>query len=170
MKGRLHSDSEQAEAINGHRRSAYDAAKASMLFFYNVRHAQSWSIDTLKEIDHLIELNRKVVAACCSGCADITHTHTCGDPTKQPQLEDDAPQVDVPLPTIIADPFPVTFDMVRTGAGTLVQFRLPNQIYPAVEATYEAMRATLANARLTSPQPDATSDADVNQPTPTEAT
>jgi hypothetical protein len=23
----------------------------------------------------------------CSGCAGITHTHTCGDPAKQPQLE-----------------------------------------------------------------------------------
>lgn len=23
----------------------------------------------------------------CSGCAGITHTHTCGDPAKQPQVQ-----------------------------------------------------------------------------------
>jgi hypothetical protein len=26
-------------------------------------------------------------SASCSGCAGITHTHTCGDPAKQPQLD-----------------------------------------------------------------------------------
>ena len=29
--------------------------------------------------------------ASCSGCAGITHTHTCGDPAKQPQLDSSPP-------------------------------------------------------------------------------
>jgi hypothetical protein len=30
-------------------------------------------------------------SASCSGCAGITHTHTCGDPAKQPQLDNSPP-------------------------------------------------------------------------------
>jgi hypothetical protein len=30
-------------------------------------------------------------SASCSGCAGITHTHTCGDPAKQPQLDSSPP-------------------------------------------------------------------------------